>query len=500
MKKYRKVSAITGTIFLILANVLFLATIWMKVQFAEVNFNEIIFQLMIPLQGSNVSIFKKAFVYCMIAAVFLALGGLVLALTGRRAQKAALHSKKKFIVLPLKMWGAHYPLFTVCILVIATLTATFSLGIPDYIKSSLKSSTLFEDYYVDPAQAKITFPEQKRNLIYIFMESMEDSYMSPDLGGVKPVNLIPELTDLQRSNTNFTSSKSINGGVAAFGSTWTVGAIVAQTSGIPLDIPIDGNSMNKYSTFLPGAYSIGDVLAKQDYQQVFLIGSDSVYGGRKNYMMQHGGYAIEDYYYAIDQGWIAPDYHVFWGYEDQKLYANARNELTRLSQSDQPFNLTMLTVDSHYVGGYRCELCGNEFPDQYSNAIACASKQLTDFVSWIKKQPFYENTTIVISGDHPTMDSNYMRGTPLGYQRRVYTAVINPAVEYTLDYDRSYTTMDMYPTTLASLGAVIEGDRLGLGTNLFSSTPTLLEQMGLKKLNAQLKQNSRYYNEKLLYK
>ena len=37
--------------------------------------------------------------------------------------------------------------------------------------------------------------------------------------------------------------------------------------------------------------------------------------------------------------------------------------------------------------------------------------------------------------------------------------------------------MDMFPTTLASLGAVIDGDRV-IGTNLFSDKPTLAEELG----------------------
>ena len=40
----------------------------------------------------------------------------------------------------------------------------------------------------------------------------------------------------------------------------------------------------------------------------------------------------------------------------------------------------------------------------------------------------------------------------------------------------------MYPTILASMGATIEGDRLGLGTNLFSSQETLIEQLGYSEL------------------
>ena len=55
----------------------------------------------------------------------------------------------------------------------------------------------------------------------------------------------------------------------------------------------------------------------------------------------------------------------------------------------------------------------------------------------------------------------------------------------------------MYPTTLAAIGAEIEGDRLGLGVNLFSDTPTLLERYGYDKLNSELEKKSVYYNTKL---
>ena len=36
----------------------------------------------------------------------------------------------------------------------------------------------------------------------------------------------------------------------------------------------------------------------------------------------------------------------------------------------------------------------------------------------------------------------------------------------------------MFPTALSAIGAEIEGDRLGLGTDLFSATPTLCEELG----------------------
>lgn len=47
---------------------------------------------------------------------------------------------------------------------------------------------------------------------------------------------------------------------------------------------------------------------------------------------------------------------------------------------------------------------------------------------------------------------------------------------------RDFTTFDMFPTTLASIGVKIQGNRLGLGTNLFSDEPTLLETYGMEEM------------------
>ena len=56
----------------------------------------------------------------------------------------------------------------------------------------------------------------------------------------------------------------------------------------------------------------------------------------------------------------------------------------------------------------------------------------------------------------------------------------------------------MFPTTLGALGVQIEGDRLGLGTNLFSATPTLAEEYGFEHVNYELQKNSDFYNSKFL--
>ena len=95
------------------------------------------------------------------------------------------------------------------------------------------------------------------------------------------------------------------------------------------------------------------------------------------------------------------------------------------------------------------------------------------------------------------MQDNFYN-TEKGYTRTVYNAIINPAIEETNSKNRVFTTMDMFPTILASIGVQIEGEKLGLGTNLYSGVPTLAETIGIQELDTELKKNSSFYNKKIL--
>ena len=131
----------------------------------------------------------------------------------------------------------------------------------------------------------------------------------------------------------------------------------------------------------------------------------------------------------------------WWGYEDQKLFSYAKETLEELGSSDEPFNFTMLTVDTHMTGGYTCELCGDEFENSYSNVYACSDRQVTEFIEWIQQQDFYENTTVILMGDHPTMDATYCRNIDNDYVRRVYTCVMNAPVSPVRNAYRSYSPL-----------------------------------------------------------
>lgn len=326
---------------------------------------------------------------------------------------------------------------------------------------------------------------------------MESTYYSQEDGGLSKQNLMPELSKLAKENISFSNTDKLGGAYALYGATWTVGAMTAQSAGIPLKIGIEQNSLDQYSKFLDGAYTIGQVLEDNGYKNYILMGSEAGYAGRKNFYQQHGNYEIYDVNTAEKEGKI--NERVWWGFNDNILFEMAKEKLETISKQDEPFNFTMLTVDTHFQEGYLCEDCDNKFDEQYKNVIACSSKKVAEFVKWIQEQDFYENTTIVISGDHLSMQKDFFEiDENSEYEKTVINLFMNSSSNTDNTKNRQFSTMDLYPTTLAALGVKIEGERLGLGTNLFSNEKTLLEKYGKEYVDGELRKTSKFYNSNIL--
>ncbi|WP_170215864.1 LTA synthase family protein [Ureibacillus massiliensis] len=376
----------------------------------------------------------------------------------------------------------------------------FLLGADQYIKRTFENSTFIEEHYVDGRNIAITFPEEKRNLIVIYLESMENTFIDKESGGGWNYTVIPELKNLALENLNFSDSDKIGGAYPVSNTGWTVAAMVATTSGIPLKIPIERNSYTTSDNFLEGAYTLGDILKKEGYNLKLMVGSDANFGGRTNYFKNHGDYEIYDYYSAIEEGKMTEEDKVWWGFDDTDLFTWAKNEVVELAADEEPFNFTLLTVNTHFPDGYLEEIADQQYETQYENVHALSSKQVNDFISWIKEQEFYENTTIVLLGDHLSMqDPAYYDGKiDPEYNRTIYNTFINSVAEPINAKNRLFSSLDMYPTILASMGVEVEGNRLGLGTNLFSAERTLVEQFGLNYVDAELSKNSHFYNQTIL--
>lgn len=250
------------------------------------------------MEGANTDEVVTSFlVECLPVSLAAAVILVLLAVNWVQPQKTVtlwlFHKPRTFGVFPFLLYRKLLPLLSVAALVAGIGYGAYTLYIPEFIESQLTRSTLFEEAYVDPRSITLTFPEEKRNLVYIYLESMESTYLSKELGGNQEENLLPNLSELALTNLNFSHTDTLGGARQVTGTSWTIAAMVSQTTGVPLKIPVGDNDYgNKSAMFLPGVWSLGDILEQEGYRQELLIGSDASFGGRRQYFAQHGGYNI----------------------------------------------------------------------------------------------------------------------------------------------------------------------------------------------------------------
>lgn len=486
---------------MLLSTVIVSAVAWFDQTF-NLTFEGLMFTLQSPTKGADVGFLLKLLPLLLPNLMVFAAAAAVLLLT------RFVLLRRQELLLRIRLWkGKSWripvsALLCWCMVLLFVAPAAISLGgeiqrmdIDGYYRSLNDQTTIYEEYYVEPTQEIISAPAEKKNLLLIYLESMETTYASVEDGGYQTENYMPELTELARENLSFSDSELLGGAHCTAGTGWTIASLFATTSGLPLRFPGVNNTMDLHTEFASGVTSLGDILAEQGYQQEFLCGSQGNFAGRADYYDQHGGALVYDYDSAVANGDIPVDHYVWWGYEDYYLYEIAQKELTRLAAEDEPFCLSMLTVDTHHVGGYVCPLCGDEYENSTANVVRCADRQVCAFLDWCREQDFYENTVIVVMGDHPRMDSELV-GDLRVYDRTIYNAFLNvdeALLQNARTTNRSYAPMDLFPTILAALGYEIDGERLGMGTNLFSARDTLCEELGYDAYNSELAKYSQYF-------
>ena len=481
---------------------MFFLTIWLLQKYDKVYLDQVLYQMKASTKGVYRSIAGSAYLYvCFFGALAILCEVFLYRLLSGKLKKV-FASKKTYKdycdTRVCEFFKKRSLLFSLIVMLFGICFFTVNLDVVGYAEITSTESDFIEDNYTDPEKVAITFPEKKRNLIYIFLESMETTFSDPSAGGKITDDFIPELSALAQENVSFSNNEKLGGALSLSGTTWTAAAMVSQTSGIPVKVKMAADAYGKDGEYLPGAVSLGEILRKEGYNQTLLIGSDADFHGREPYFELHGGYTILDTESLKESGRLDPDYREWWGFEDEKLFDFAKEELLRLSSDDKPFNLTLLTADTHFPDGYECRLCKDKYEEQYANVLSCSSKQVYDFIEWIRSQSLYENTTIIISGDHLTMDAQFLDEIDEEYVRTTYNCIINPATTAKNTQNRSFVAFDMFPTTLAAMGVKIEGERLGLGTNLFSDKKTLCEEYGFETFDLEVRKNSDFYNVKFL--
>lgn len=517
-------------VFILLGIALYEVLPWSRTMFGKVPFEQVVFHVIVPLEGTDSSLLKsflsnlyQDFVIAAGIAVLLFLPEVIRViysiterLLNKKTEKKsidAIEDKENGIwhrglslVKKCRRWIVHHMLLISFVGLLAVLSYDVKeFGVITWIKNRMQSSTIYEDYYVSPPEVAITAPAKKKNLILITSESLEATYADKENGGACEENLIPELTKLAKENIHFSSKDNLQGGMEVIGTGWTIAALVANTAGIPLDLPLAEHELNRMKQYLPHVVTLGEILEQEGYYNELILGSGKSFTGKDKYFTQHGNYEIIDFFAAMEQGYVE-DSNGFWGMDDATVFSIAKEKVSLAAQKDQPFHILIETVDLHNPTGYVCSQCESTYADsiggnlgEYMDIIRCQDRQIAAFVRWCQSQDFYEDTVIVIVGDHTSMAPVVEESmAPEGYERTVYNVIINSDVTPASKENRAFATMDMFPTILTSIGFQIEGDRLGIGTNLFSGKMTIAEEIGAQKFQKEIAKNSKRYNKEII--
>ncbi len=505
-KKGNAAVKIISTVFFALGTAALTATIWGKDFFGDLTPDQILINLNSPTEGTDASVYISGvegpvLSTALLTALFCIATFSDKDLVLRFGEKI----KKLFPRLAMRIVSM---IIAVLMLVSGCAYGIEEFQLVDLYHSYLTASTFIEDNFADPNTVKLTFPEKKRNLIHIYLESMENTFLSKELGGFCEDNLIPHLYELSFEGVSFSHlDEGLGGFQESTGAGWSVASMVNMGTGLPMKVPDKQNQYGDADNFLPGATAIGDILKEQGYEQTVMFGANADFGGLTYYFQSHGDYTIIDHKEVKKRGYVPENYKVFWGYEDDKLYEYAMDELTRLYETGKPFHFMMETADTHTPEGYLSPKAPKPYDNKYANAVRYSQEETVKFIRWIQQQPFYENTTIIVIGDHLSMAKKFFEGLDgiKKYHRSCYNLILNPAGDLgdlpdERRYNRDWAVFDMFPTILAAIGVEIEGDRLGIGTNLFSDRDTVFEEFGVDYVNDELVKRSNFYNFNILLK
>ncbi|HCT5132647.1 TPA: sulfatase-like hydrolase/transferase [Aeromonas hydrophila] len=321
-----------------------------------------------------------------------------------------------------------------------------------YVSGVFDKQDVSDEYVVNNSEIK-----NKKNIVLIYAESFERTYLNKD----KFPGLVSNLVPIIDEGIDFTNVDNDGGG-------WTIAGLVNSQCGLPLSLPGgQGNNMGSISQFMPDAYCLGDILKDNGYELKFIGGAKADFAGKGTFIKQHGYTSVDrDYFEKI----IPPDNMNYsdWGVHDDHLLDYAYESFVELSKNNKPFVLSLLTLDTHHPWGHIPSRCINDKPYgdgtvNILNAVQCSDKLLAEFISKIQSSEAYKDTIIILQSDHLAMSNDALSILNEDPKSRKNLFVVLGANLNKQKVDRPGLLIDVGATILSFLG---NNDGLGFGRSL----------------------------------
>ena len=153
------------------------------------------------------------------------------------------------------------------------------------------------------------------------------------------------------------------------------------------------------------------------------------------------------------------------GLYDDDLFVGAKAKLQELQKAKQPFNLTILTADTHHPSGNFSKSCLKNGGKEFVDIVKCSSTEVANFVHYMKKNNYLKDANVVILGDHLAMVNPVWSQLNAPPGRTIFNSFISASPPKKNRDD--IVPFDIFPSILEFIGIEVAGDRLGLGFSGF---------------------------------
>jgi len=437
-KGYKTSYALIDTLFIFLYLMLtisyFIADYFTKKGITEA----VVFTLQTGLSGAGIGEYKNL-IFASMSFLFVSL--LLSYLYYKRI--------KKHITLNPIFHFMHILIFAIAYMLHPFILDSYKL----YSKIYFQQSHDFYKYYKN--QDFTDSQSNEYNLVYIYAESLEKTYLDESLFP----GLMPNLNQLKTKNTQFTNINQ----VASTG--WTIGGMVASQCGIPLFTTSQGNSMSGSDQFLGNADCMGDILKSAGYHTIFMQGALLSFSGKGTFYRSH---KFDEIYGFNELANKQQSYKNGWGLYDDTLLPLVYKKFEKMSKSNKKFALFMLTLDTHHPKGMTSKSCIDmpykDGKNSILNAVHCSDLLISDFIKKIRQSKFSNKTIIVLTSDHLAM-GNTATYLLMKRKRKDLFMIFDPQ-DIHKSINKAGSVLDIGTTVLHKLGI---DTNIGLGRNLYAA-------------------------------
>lgn len=314
----------------------------------------------------------------------------------------------------------------------------------------------FSTMYMPPSQVSLQEPKNKKNLLIIYVESLEDNLKNKKLYGADLIEPIDAIKGIGVPKL-----------YPAPGTGWSIAGMMSSQCAIPLKLHY-GNFPHESGSFLPNVTCLSDILKGYGYKQYFLAGHHLGLSGTGNFYKSHGYDVIIGQEEWKEKNLSSDLFTGFGGgLNDDTLLAEAKKVIIENNKRNELYSLALITLDTHAKEGFPSPRCSSEEQSSgFRGAFRCSSKFVANFVNELQSENLLKNTVIILMGDHPFMESPD-KSDLFPNPRYVYIKFIDP--EQRMVTRDTMTHFDVPPSLLDLLGFLKDNQtKFGLGFSAFA--------------------------------